>query len=58
MPGNVEWDKLTRSLTKDGGGYVPPIVPREAEYRQTPSLNDFKLLKTLGRGAFGKVKRI
>lgn len=34
------------------GSYVPPVVPQS---RTLPVFEDFKLLRTVGKGAFGKV---
>lgn len=40
----------------DPGGYSPPSVPASAS--RVPTIDDFVLLKTLGKGTFGKVGRI
>ena len=37
----------------DPGGYSPPSVPASAS--RVPTIDDFVLLKTLGKGTFGKV---
>ena len=37
--------------------YVPPEIPQSSlRTSHVPSAEDFKLLKTLGKGAFGKVR--
>lgn len=40
----------------DPGGYSPPSVPASAS--GVPTIKDFVLLKTLGKGTFGKVGRV
>ena len=62
LPGG-EWDPARaprspsshslRSEAGRDGGYVPPPVEPT---RSLPTAADFKLLKTLGKGAFGKVR--
>ena len=57
--GNLVWDPSSKTFssrkTDAGGlGYVPPEVPKSEESR-IPTVEEFKLLKTLGKGAFGKV---
>ena len=60
LPGELQWDKVSKSFKKSvnlkngGTGYVPPSVPSD-EGRELPRIEDFRLLKTVGKGAFGKV---
>ena len=39
---------------ESAGAYVPPEVPGSTSL---PTFQDFKMLKTVGKGAFGKVRR-
>lgn len=39
-------------LDSPGGDYEPPVVPPT---QKLPTYEEFRLLKTVGRGAFGKV---
>ena len=39
---------------ESAGAYVPPEVPGSTSL---PKFQDFKMLKTVGKGAFGKVRR-
>ena len=51
----LEWDSTShvfRLRSKDS--YVPPVLPKESAV--IPSIDDFRLLKTVGKGAFGKVR--
>ena len=45
----------TSSDGTSNGGYVPPVVPPTPS-RTLPTFEEFKLLKTVGKGAFGKVR--
>ena len=65
--GELLWDKSSKSFVKSTSktktsrhGYVPPKVPNSANEDSNPIMlpviEDFKLLKTVGKGAFGKVK--
>lgn len=55
LPGG-EWDpqssRSSRAASGGRGGYVPPAVQPSSGL---PVVQDFQLLKTLGKGAFGKV---
>lgn len=57
----LEWDSHSRRFTRRApttasgsrrAGYVPPALPNSTV---TPTIDDFRLLKTVGKGAFGKV---
>ena len=49
------WTKSRNRVSTDGNGsYEPPHVPPS---RTLPTFDEFRLLKTVGRGAFGKVGR-
>ena len=58
--GELEWDRSARRFTTrrtnrsnpSAHSYVPPVVPHVTA---TPTIEDFRLLKTVGKGAFGKV---
>lgn len=57
--GDIEWDKssrsfISRTVRKKRGEYVPPDVPNTAPTR-LPIIEEFRFLRTLGRGTFGKV---
>ena len=53
--GDIEWDKASRSfISRNRGDYVPPDVPNTAPAR-LPIIEEFRFLRTLGRGTFGKV---
>ncbi|XP_019852698.1 PREDICTED: cAMP-dependent protein kinase catalytic subunit alpha-like [Amphimedon queenslandica] len=57
--GNLVWDPSSKKFSSQrtdgrGPGYVPPDVPK-SEASRIPTVEEFKLLKTLGKGAFGKV---
>lgn len=60
--GDIQWDKSqktfisTRSTKRrDIGSYIPPKVPNRMLPAGLPVIEEFKLLKTVGKGAFGKV---
>lgn len=47
-----ETSNRANSVADNNGGYLPPpLVPSKT----LPTIDEFKLLKTVGRGAFGKV---
>lgn len=58
--GDVEWDGLSKSFvarkrtTETKGTYVPPSIPA-VNLQSLPTIEEFRLLRTVGRGAFGKV---
>ncbi len=63
LPGELQWDKVSKSFkksnspTRSAPGYVPPSIPSfdGGTSKNLPIIEDFKLLRTVGRGAFGKV---
>ena len=70
LPGELQWDKVSKSFRKstspnshkNGNAYVPPRVPDTDQVFsgsvEVPKIEDFKLLRTVGKGAFGKVRDI
>ena len=51
----LEWDSTSHVFRlRSRDSYVPPVLPKESSV--IPSIDDFRLLKTVGRGAFGKVR--
>ncbi len=66
LPGDLQWDKISKSFRKSSSpmnrndsGYIPPRVPDTDQVDtgsfEVPAIEDFKLLRTVGKGAFGKV---
>ena len=59
--GELEWNRVTRRFTRTNrsvtsdSSYVPPILPHVTA--TPPTIEDFRLLKTVGKGAFGKVRQ-
>ena len=53
--GELEWDSSSRRFTKTCQAYVPPAIPSTSTL---PTIEDFRLLKTVGKGAFGKVVKM
>ena len=55
--GDIEWDKSSKSFVQSHRlprpGYVPPAVPTDSD--KIPTIDQFRFLRTVGRGAFGKV---
>lgn len=58
--GDVEWDGHSKSFVarkhtaETTGSYVPPSIPA-VNLEALPTIEEFRLLRTVGRGAFGKV---
>ena len=51
----LEWDSASHVFKlRSRDSYVPPLLPKESE--AIPSIDDFRLLTTVGKGAFGKVR--
>lgn len=56
LGGSLEWDSASRRFTSRSGvhrKYVPPNISQTKG--SPPTIAEFRLLKTVGKGAFGKV---
>ena len=55
--GDIEWDKSSKSFVQSHRlprpSYVPPAIPTDSV--EIPTIDQFRFLRTVGRGAFGKV---